>query len=98
MATMLNKDGLDWYTFYHRLLIKYASVHYCNWKRSRRGVGFNNKDNPYRRGYSQPAWMNDMREALGKMDEERIKAIYLVESQYCEALATCAEQVRAEAR
>jgi len=69
---------MDWEILYQRFLCAYANFDYDRWKKNHKG----HAKNKFRDGYSQPNWMNDMREALGRGDEEAVKYIFMVESEY----------------
>jgi len=89
---------MDWVLFYQRLFIKYSDLHYCRWKARNRNKQISNRDNPYNCGYSQPSWLNEMRNAIGNNDEEKVKAIFAVESQYDSLLLECYNLVNIEAK
>lgn len=72
----------DYWSVYQKTLCLAAQEHYIAWKKAHPEKRIQNKDNPYNRGYSQPGWMEEMRKALGKHDEESVKYIFMVESQY----------------
>lgn len=77
---------MDWWTAGNNWLCQIASEHYVNWCKTRAGKQYLNSKkkgkSPYYFGYSQPAWMDDARKALGDNDEETFKAIKLREIMY----------------
>jgi hypothetical protein len=70
---------VHWSTLYYSFLKIAANEHYAEWKK---GKNIRNRDNPYKRGYSQPDWIRDMVKAIGDGDEEKVKYIFMVESEY----------------
>jgi len=72
----------DYWRVYQKTLCIAAQEHYIAWKKAQRCKYINNDSSPYDHGYSQPGWMQEMCKALGKDDEERVKYIFMIESQY----------------
>lgn len=70
----------SWWAHGNNWLCRKATEHFNAWLGTPAGKKWRarqNRGSPYAAGYSQPEWMADAREALGKNQEEHFKHIML---------------------
>lgn len=72
-------DFSVWWAAAQEWLCAKAAAHFSAWASSDKARKWrkNRSRSPYACGYSQPAWMDEMREAMGRGDEEAVKRIKL---------------------
>jgi hypothetical protein len=70
---------LSWWASAQKWLCEKATAHFSLWAASDDAATWRKNTNrsPYLCGYVQPDWMHEMRNALGKNDEHRVKRIKL---------------------
>ena len=69
----------DWWGPGNNWLIEKANAHFSEWVASPSSTKWkkNRSKSPYACGYSQPDWMEEARQALGKGDEQTFKRLKL---------------------